>query len=445
MVKKLLILVVTLTFLFSQNICVFSQDAGDDFGDFEDIEGELSDEITLGSGGSIIAKCTGNVPFRKLVVKDEGFNNILVDPETGKLQLTIDIEKTTDKNILGFNFNVLLDPEESINKLLQGKPLPLNSEDIMFSLTSTDLETGETINVTNEVRRLVEDELTNEGTIDTQRDIPIKGLLKMQTKNNLASGIFQVVFENTNKVIEKASDVIGEPITIDENGKASAIGRFTNIPINGSFADLAGIDLENLPIKLLEKLPQGIDINNLPPNLNITSFASGIDFSDLTNIPIGFDLMDLIDLPPGFNINDLTKIPPGFGVGDLPKLPSGFNLNDFVKIPPDLDLSNIPPGFSLDDLIQLPFGTLIGDLPSGFTPEDIKNIPPGFGPEDISKLPPGFDPSNLPPGIDPGSIPDVDSSDPSVVCEDGMIKPGFEQFLPPGFICPPTNLDDGNG
>lgn len=439
MKKKIFCIILILAFsLFGLNNLSKAQndsDLSDIEEEFGEVGGEESGEIALASGGSLSAKCSGNVPFRRLTVKNDCFNSVIVDPETGNLQITIDAEKETDVNILNFKYTLLLNPADVINKLLKGATIPLTDENIKLSLSSTNFETGETVNVANEVRKLVEGETGPE--IDELQSVPLSGAIKIIIKDNLASGFFKVVFTNTNRVTEKASEVIGEPITIDENGKTVGIGKFSGVPINGSFTDLAGIDPANLPPKLIEKLSEaeGIDINNLPPGVDISQFAPGINIGDLTKLPVGFTLMDLTQLPEGFMIEDLNKIPPGFGPADLGKLPPGFNLNDFLKVPPDLDLSNIPPGFTLNDLIKLPFGTSLSDLPPGFAPEDIKNIPPGFGPEDIKNLPPGFDPNNLPPGITPGS--NIDNTDPSVICENGQIKPGFESFLPPGFQCPP--------
>lgn len=418
-------------------------------------EGAISEEIALASGGSVQAICTGNVPFQKLVVNKGGFNTVIIDPETGLLQLTIDIQKTTNKNILEFKYTLLLNPEDAINLLLKGKPvdLDLNNDNVKLSLKSTNLATGETIEVANEVRKLIEQEGQN--AIDTDFTVPIMGNFKISTVGNLASGTLRVVFSNTNRIIEKASDVIGEPITISENGEVSAIGRFKNIPINGSFQNLAGIDLNNLPKGINpQNLPEGIDINNLPLKImDITTFGPGIDLNDLVNLPVGFNLMDITELPEGFNIGDLTKIPPGYTPEDLAKLPTGFNLDDFVKFPQGVDLDNLPPGFMIEDLALFPPLSDIKDLPSGVTPQDLKNLPSGIKLSDLANINPN-DPGSInlicengviKPGVQPFIQPGISSNicsmppgsptDISTICEDGMIKPGFEPFVPAGFDC----------
>lgn len=398
-------------------------------GPLDTTEGAVSEEIMLAAGGSVQAVCSGNVPFKKLTVNDSNFNNILIDPESGQLQLVLDIKKETNKNILEFNYTILLDPEEIIDALLQGKTVQLsneNKENISLSLKSTDLKTGETIVVANEVRKLIESEGQN--AIDTEEDVPINGSLQIKTKGNLASGILKLEFTNTNRMIEKASDVIGEPITIDENGKVRAIGRFTNIPINGSFQELSGFDLNNLPKGInLENIPDGIDLNNLPSKIkNILDFPAVENLSDLINIPTGFNLADIAKIPAGFAPGDLSKIPPGYGVEDLVKLPEGFNLNDFVKFPQGLDLNNLPPGFTINDLSFFPPLSNINDLPPGITPQDLKNLPGGIHLSDLTNLNPS----------DPNSV--------NLICEDGKIKTGLEPFIPVGVICPPSDLGDIN-
>ncbi len=437
----------------------FSQDNSDDLP-----TGEQSGEISLASGGTISAACTGNVPFRNLTVKD-GFNNVVIDPETGLLQLTIDIKKTTDKNILEFLYTILLDPQEVINKFLQGGTVQVDTDKVKLSLMSTNLKTGETIDVGNEVRKLIEQNGTN--VIDTIKDTPAMASLKMTTMGNLASGVLRVDFQNTHKVIDKAAEVTGEEITVNDNGQVSAIGRFNNIPINGNFENLSGLDVNNLPKTINPNLlPAGIDLNNLPAKImNITNFPSASNFGDLINIPEGFDLMDIAGIPAGFTIDDLTKIPPGYTPADLAKLPAGFNLNDFIKFPTGVDLNNLPPGFTIQDLTSFPPLSNIKDLPAGVTPQDIKNLPSGISLSELTNLNPN-DPSSIniicengvikpglqpfmPPGIGnnicsiptgstsssggitgPGGSTDIDA-----ICENGMIKPGFEPFVPPGFDC----------
>ncbi|OGI19737.1 MAG: hypothetical protein A3B68_05095 [Candidatus Melainabacteria bacterium RIFCSPHIGHO2_02_FULL_34_12] len=420
--------------------------------------GEQSGEISLASGGTIEAVCTGNVPFKKLTVKD-GFNNVVIDPETGLLQLTIDIKKTTDKNILEFLYTILLDPQEVINKFLQGGTIQVDTDKVKLSLMSTNLVTGETIDVANEVRKLIEQDGQN--TIDTIKDVPVMASLKMTTMGNLASGTLRVDFQNTNKVIDKAAEVIGEEITVSDNGQVSAIGRFNNIPINGSFENLSGLDISNLP-KIInpDLLPAGIDLNNLPAKImNITDFPSASGFGDLINIPSGFDLMDIAEIPAGFTVEDLIKIPPGFTPADLGKLPEGFNLNDFVKFPIGVNLDQLPSGFTIQDLALFPPLSSIKELPAGVTPQDLKNLPLGIKLSDLANLNPN-DPNAanivcengiIKPGLQPFMPPGISSNicsmppsgptgpdgstDTSAICENGMIKPGFESFVPAGFDC----------
>ena len=383
--------------------------------------GEQSDEISLASGGTIQATCTGNVPFRNLTVKD-GFNNVVIDPETGLLQLTIDIKKTTDKNILEFLYTILLDPTEVINKFLQGGTIEVDTDKVKLSLMSTNLKTGETIDVANEVRKLIEQDGQN--AIDTVKDVAAMASLKMTTMGNLASGTLRVDFQNTNKVIDKAAEVTGEEITVSDNGQVSAIGRFNNIPINGDFENLNGLDVNNLPKTINPNLlPPGIDLNNLPAKImNVTSFPSASSFGDLINIPEGFDLMDVAEIPSGFTVEDLIKIPPGFTPADLAKLPLGFNLNDFVKFPTGVDLNSLPPGFTIEDLASFPPLSSIKELPAGVTPQDIKNLPPGISLSELANLKPN----------DPNAV--------NIVCENGMIKQGLEPFIPAGVSCPPAGF-----
>ncbi|OGI06946.1 MAG: hypothetical protein A3F80_01915 [Candidatus Melainabacteria bacterium RIFCSPLOWO2_12_FULL_35_11] len=414
--------------------------------------GAQSDTISLASGGTIQATCTGNVPFRNLTVKD-GFNNVVIDPETGLLQLTIDIKKTTDKNILEFLYTILLDPQEVINKFLQGGTVAVDTDKVKLSLMSTNLKTGETIDVANEVRKLIEQ--NGQNAIDTIKEVPAMASLKMTTMGNLASGTLRVDFQNTNKVIDKAADVTGEEIIVSDNGQVSAIGRFNNIPINGNFENLSGLDVNNLPKTINpDLLPAGIDLNNLPAKImNITNFPFVSDFGDLINIPEGFDLMDIAEIPDGFTVEDLIKIPPGYTPADLAKLPAGFNLNDFIKFPAGVNLSNLPPGFTIQDLISFPPLSNIKDLPAGVTPQDIKNLPSGVNLSELANLNPS-DPNAvniicengvIKPELQPFMPPGISSNicsmlsggplDVSAICENGMIKPGFESYVPAGFDC----------
>lgn len=381
--------------------------------DNESFSGTESGDISIATGGTIMATCTGNVPFKNLSVMG-GFNNIIVDPVTGNLQLNIGIEKETEKNILNFDLTTSFNPEEVLSGFLRGSSIPLNDENLMLMLTSTDLTTGETINVGNEVRSIIES--TDGNDIDVDRFIPVMGNLQVMTRNNLASGFIRIAFDNTNRAIEIASDVTGEDITIDENGEAALIARFENIPINGSFENLAGFDPDNLPRGvMLNSIPTGIDLGNLPSSLDSFNLPEGIMLEDIVGqIPSGFNLEDVLNLPDGFMVEDLANIPPFFGFTpeDLEFLPDNFNLDDLVNLPPGLDLSEIPVD-KITDFIGV-------EIPEGINIEDIVNgIINGT--------------------INPADIPDINSNDPNTICQDGMIKPGFEPFVPAGFTCPTSS------
>ena len=418
--KKLFIIILLCIFSMSFNNALFAQNEGGD--NSGGLSGTESGEVMIASGGTVRATCTGNVPFDMLVVMG-GFNNIVIDPSTGELQLNIEIEKETHKNILNFKLTTLFDPEEVLSGFLQGKTIPLNDDNLMLTLTSTNKTTGETINVGNQVRGTIETEQGKE--ISTDSFIPVMGSLQVMTRNNLASGFIRVAFDNTSRAIEKASEAIGENITIDENGEAALIGRFQDIPINGSFQDLSGFDPENLPHGvMLSSLPRGIDFNNLPGFLDSFNLPEGLSFEDIVGqIPEGFNLSDVLQLPPGFNVEDLANIPPFFGFTpeDLNFLPESFNLNDLVNLPPGLDLSAIP----IDKIIDF-----IGvSIPSGF---DFSSI--------VDAIINGT--------IDPINIPDINSDDPNILCENGMIKSEFApfvQFLPEEFICPSSGTSTSSG
>lgn len=405
LIKKTLLLILFLS-LSSISCSVIAQDSSSG----ELPSGAESEEIMIASGGTVKAVCTGNVPFKSLMVSG-GFNNIVIDPETGKLGLNIDILKESEKNILNFQITTAFSPEEFIGGFLKGNSVPLNDENFMLGLISTNKVTGQVTNVGNEVRRIVEG--SSSGQIDVDRSIPVKGNIKIMTNGNLASGVINIVFSNTSRQIEAASEVTGEDITIDENGNASAIARFDDIPINGSFENLAGLDPSNLPKGvMLENLPDGIDFTNLPSTLMITSLPQGITFTDLvSNIPPGFNLQDVVDLPDGFSIEDLSKLPPNFGFNpaDLGFLPENFNLDDLKNLPPNINLSEIPPD-KIKDLVgvQIPPGVNIDTV--------IEGIVNGT--------------------IDPKNIPDPNNIDPSTICENGQVKPQFLPFLPVGFVCP---------
>lgn len=384
-----------------------------------EISGAQSGEVPIAAGGTVRATCTGNVPFKSLKVKG-GFNNIIIDPATGKLQLNIEIEKETNKNILDFNITTAIDPSDVISGLLLGMPVPLNDENLMLTLSSTSKTTGETINVGNEVRQLIDG--NNGRDIETQSYLPVSGNLQVKTKNNLASGFIKIAFDNTAKAIEKASEVTGEDITIDENGQAALIAQFDNIPINGSFEDLAGFNPNSLPKGVKPgSIPTGIDFNNLPKFLETFKLPEGINFGDIVGqIPPGFNLQDVIELPPGFSVEDLSKIPPFFGFTpeDFAFLPENFNLNDLVNLPPGLDVSQIPID-KITDFIGV-------EIPSGVNFDDIVN-------------------GILNGTIDPGSLPDINSNDPNAVCQDGMLLPVFAPFVPEGFTCPPSSSTSSGG
>ena len=409
MINRIIILLV-LGFTLCLGNTAFSQQEDD----FDGAAGEVK-EVQLASGGTVQCKCGGKVPFKK--IKEKGtFSSVVIDPETDQIQISVEVEGETNKNILELELSADVNPCTAVDKFLKRKNTDTDLDSFMIDLARTNKATGEEINVTNEIRQQIES-----GSIDVDVDEAIRGQFKLKSfKDNLASGLIKVNFTNTGKIVETASELTGEDIQVDENGKVKIVCKFTDIPINGSFLDLSCIDSASLPGGIsLEDLPDGIDLSNLPPGIDLSNVPDGIDLSDLNDLPPGFDLGDVLELPDGFNISDLGKIPPWLDIEDLDKLPEGFSLDDLASIPPSVDINNLPPGFTLEDLVGVPFGIDISNLPPGTTPDDLKDLPPGLGPN-----------------VDPSTI------DPSVVCEDGAIKPSIAPFVPEGIKCPAAGVID---
>lgn len=180
--------------------------------DFSFAQSDVNVDLT--TGGS--AKCTfsGKVPFRSIKASN---NNAVIDPIAGTTQVSIGAELDTEKNTLNANIVATLTATSDPLELLNGKAVEFESDEFEFSISKTRKSDGKTIQITNE-------------TPDGEKTNVTGNLLvkSFDSKNNEASGVIKIVFENTLKTIE----TLEEDIEADVNGKVTAICKFENVPVN---------------------------------------------------------------------------------------------------------------------------------------------------------------------------------------------------------------------